>query len=135
MLGCTMNSQHIFSRDGPFSLLGGPHLLQKVRESQYRIPVFKWHTTNWLLHWLLNKQLLWVWYTWYNIPCKSLFASFMQSHSSSFFWLSIIVHLIVLPIFGSKFMVMILYDDSHALSGVVWEIRIYNSWFRQSELN
>jgi len=34
-----MNSQHIFSRDGPFSLLGGPHFLQKVRESRYRIPV------------------------------------------------------------------------------------------------
>jgi len=59
----------------------------------------------------------------------------MQSHSSSFFSLSIIVHLIVLPIFGSKFMVMILYDDSLALNGVVWEIRIYNSGFSQSELN
>jgi len=48
---------------------------------------------------------------------------------------SIIDHLIILPIFGSKLMVMILYDDSHALNGVVWEIRIYNSGFSQSELN
>jgi len=42
-----------------------------------------------------------------------------------------------LGIFGYNliFMVMILYDDSHALSGIVWEIRIYNSGFSQSELN
>ena len=32
-------------------------------------------------------------------------------------------------------MVMILYDDSHALSGVVWEIRIYNSGFSYGQYN